>query len=69
MQLTEVADLTGKIFNDTVHSKFTDFEDCLQYSSAVSIKADVIITRNKKDFRQAAIPVLSPEEFLDTYKN
>lgn len=69
MQLTEVADLTGKILNETVHSKFVDFEDGLQYSTAVSIKADVIITRNKKDFKLATIPVLSPDEFLDTYKN
>jgi predicted nucleic acid-binding protein len=48
-------------------SKFTDFEDALQYFSAIqSNKVDAIITRNTKDFKQSKIPVFSPQEFLAT---
>lgn len=48
-------------------SKFTDFEDALQYFSAIqSNKVDGIITRNTKDYRHSKIPVFSPQEFLAT---
>ena len=48
-------------------SKFTGFEDALQYFSAVnSNKIDAIITRNIKDFKKSALPVFTPQEFLAT---
>ena len=44
-------------------SKHKDFEDAIQMISAYSIeKIDCIVTRNIKDFRDAEIPVLSPDE-------
>jgi len=51
-----------------LESKFTDFEDALQYFSAVnSNKIDAIITRNIKDFKKSALPVFTPNEFLATF--
>lgn len=47
-------------------SNFADFEDGVQYYAAASAKADVIITRNTKDYKQSAIPVLTAEQFLRT---
>jgi predicted nucleic acid-binding protein len=48
-------------------SGFPDFEDSIQYFSAVdSKKIDVIITRNIKDFKKSEIPVMTPEDFLKT---
>lgn len=50
-----------------LESKFTDFEDALQYFSAVnSNKIDAIITRNIKDFKKSALPVFTPQEYLAT---
>lgn len=43
---------------------FPDFEDGLQYYSAIENQIDVIITRNKKDFKNSIIPVLTAKEFL-----
>ena len=43
---------------------FPDFEDGLQYYSAIENQIDVIITRNKKDFKNSKIPVLTAKEFL-----
>ena len=43
-------------------SSFTDFEDGLQYYAATASDLDAIVTRNKKDFRSAEIPVLNAEE-------
>jgi predicted nucleic acid-binding protein len=49
-------------------SKFNDFEDALQYYSALnSNKIDAIITRNVKDFKKSALPVFSPAEFIATF--
>jgi predicted nucleic acid-binding protein len=51
-----------------LESKFTDFEDALQYFSAGnSNKIDAIITRNIKDFKKSALPVFTPQEYLATF--
>lgn len=44
--------------------KFPDFEDAMQCVCAESCQADIIITRNTKDFIQSPVLVLSPGEFL-----
>lgn len=47
-----------------------DVEDALQYCSALSAQCDVIVTRNKKDFpTNEKLPILTPQEFFDTYSN
>ena len=43
---------------------FRDFEDAVQYYSAIHVRADYVITRNKADYRDNRIPVLAPDEFL-----
>lgn len=49
-----------------VDSAFFDFEDAVQYYAAVGANADIIITRNIKDYKQSTIPVLTAEQFLRT---
>ena len=46
-------------------SGFTDFEDALQHFSAMTVDADCIVTRNKKDFGCSEIPVYELDEFID----
>ena len=41
-----------------------DFEDAVQYAAGEAISIDYLITRNKKDFLTAALPVVTPDEFL-----
>lgn len=43
---------------------FPDFEDGLQYYSALENNVDIIITRNKKDLKNSRLPVLTSKEFL-----
>lgn len=43
-----------------------DFEDAIQYETAIKSNCDCIITRNARDFIFSEIPVLSPSEFLDS---
>ena len=43
---------------------FKDFEDAVVASLAESIQSKFIITRNVNDFKNAPVPVLTPDEFL-----
>jgi hypothetical protein len=43
---------------------FADFEDGIQYSTALRLKADIIVSRNIKDYEKSLIPVMSPEVFF-----
>ncbi len=60
-----IVDFDKNILNQALNSDFKDFEDAIQYYSALQIsKIDGIITRNLKDFKLSEIPVLSPEMAL-----
>src|SRR5690606_34301034 len=63
--LVEVLSLDDKITELALSDDdFPDFEDGLQYYSAIENQIDIIITRNKKDFKNSKIPVLSAKEYL-----
>lgn len=63
--LVELLSLDDKITELALSDdSFPDFEDGLQYYSAIENQIDVIITRNKKDFKNSKIPVLTAKEFL-----
>ena len=46
-------------------SSWRDLEDALVYQAARAAKADVILTRNGKDFAASSIPVYSADELFD----
>src|SRR5690606_2746576 len=63
--LVEIVSLDNKIVELALSdNEFSDFEDGLQYYSALENQTDVILTRNKKDFRNSKIPVLTAKEYL-----
>jgi predicted nucleic acid-binding protein len=62
--IAETSDLTSKVIDKGLASKFQDFEDSLQYFCAVDADCNLLITRNGKDFKESAMPVLTPEEYL-----
>ena len=62
--IAETVELTDKIIAKGLSSKFSDFEDALQYHSALALACDIIITRNEKDFKKSEIPIMTPEEYL-----
>lgn len=59
-----VVSLDEKILSRTGNSGFGDFEDGIQFFSAIRSNADYLLTRNVKDFPHKDIPVITPEEFL-----
>jgi predicted nucleic acid-binding protein len=56
----------ASIVDKAIACDFPDFEDGVQYYAAISAKADIIITRNIKNYKQSKIPVLTAEQFLRT---
>jgi predicted nucleic acid-binding protein len=65
---TTVCKVDNIIVQQALASSFTDFEDALQYFSALAAGAEVILTRNQKDFTASTLPISSAEEFLLHYK-
>ena len=59
--VTNVGSLTVE---SALYSSFSDFEDALQYFSAVESGANIIVTRNIKDFQHVTLPVLTPDKYL-----
>lgn len=59
-----VAPVDDKIIELALASDFKDFEDAIQYYSALESKAQIIITRNKKDFKHAKIPIMTAKEYI-----
>ena len=53
-----------KHLRNAIKLRPADYEDAVQYATAISAGCDCIITRNGRDFPFATIPVLSPQEFL-----
>jgi predicted nucleic acid-binding protein len=45
-------------------SDFHDLEDAVQYEAAMDAGLEMIITRDPRGFRNAQLPVMSPEQFL-----
>jgi hypothetical protein len=52
------------LIDEALASPLRDFEDAVQYHSALRTNADMIVTRDARHFRRSAIPVLTPEAFL-----
>ena len=65
-RLSRVATTNERTVDDSLASQFADFEDAMQYYTALKAKADIIITRNGKDFANSKIPVMTAAEFLAT---
>lgn len=60
-----VVPLNKTILQEAFKSEMADFEDAIQFYSAIKGKCSALVTRNKKDFTiHNKLDVLTPEEFL-----
>lgn len=65
VNMVEVVGTTKIEILQALKSDFSDFEDSIQYASALNIKdVDAIITRNTKDYKNSTIAVFTPLNFL-----
>ena len=69
LQMIGIVSVTKTDIFKSLELEYTDFEDALQAQCARKIKADYLITRNEKDFKDGTVEVISPERFVEIYKN
>lgn len=55
--------IIGLALNDEI---FSDFEDGLQYFTAVQNEQELIITRNLKDFKNSKLPTMTARQYIET---
>jgi len=65
LKLFEIVDVTKSILLKAIENNGKDFEDSVIYSGAEFFDIDLIITRDKKGFKNSNIKVLNPIEFLN----
>jgi predicted nucleic acid-binding protein len=53
-----------KIIELALASDFADFEDAIQYNTALESGIKILLTRNLRDYKKAVIQVMNPEMFL-----
>lgn len=62
-----IVPLGAEVIDKAISLRASDFEDALQYFSAVQAEADCLVTRNIKDFAFADMEVLDSKTFVDKY--
>lgn len=62
--LVHVISVEEKEVDLALNSKFSDFEDALQYFTAVKHNMVVILTRNIRDYKGDALIIQTPQEFV-----
>lgn len=66
-RLCNITPVNEQMVKACLEERANDFEDAIQCQSAQAMNADVIVTRNKKDFLQFGVKVQTPTEFLNAF--
>ena len=64
--ICEVCEVNEETIDKALTSNFKDFEDAVQYFTALQSNCSIIITRNGKDFKNSTIPIMTAEEYLSS---
>ncbi len=59
-----VALLDGAVLQDALTLPLKDYEDAVQYASAIQSQLDAIVTRDPNDYARASIPIYSPQGLM-----
>ena len=65
MTIFEVAELKPGDLKNAAEMCLADYEDAVQMCCAKRIKANYIVTRNVRDFKESVVPAFKPGELLD----
>ncbi|MCR5105947.1 MAG: PIN domain-containing protein [Eubacterium sp.] len=67
LNFVEILGVNDVIINKALQLRWKDFEDAVQYVTALENGVDCIITNNVKDYADSTIEVLTPKEFCQKY--
>lgn len=62
LKLFEIAEVNHNVLELSADSRFSDFEDAVQYYAGECSGADGLVTRNTKDYKNVELPIYTPEE-------
>jgi predicted nucleic acid-binding protein len=65
LMIFEVVDLKSSDLKNAADMYLSDYEDAVQMACANRIRANYIVTRNIRDFKESKILALKPSELLD----
>jgi predicted nucleic acid-binding protein len=69
--LIEIVDVIGvdkSTIVKALKSNLKDFEDAVQVSAAENYEIEIIVTRNKSDFLNSGLEILTPKEIIENQK-
>ena len=69
LTLFEIADVQDTDIRSAPSSSMHDFEAAVVHAIAVRYRADMILTRNTKDFTETSMPIYTPGEFMERANN
>ena len=65
--LINILPVDERVIEQSLNSEFNDFEDAIQYFTAVNNGIKLLITRNKADYKKSKISIADAEEFLKSW--
>lgn len=64
LKLFNISPVNRAVLEEALQLDFSDFEDAVLHQSAIHANLDGIVTRNKKDFSKASLPIYTPAELI-----
>jgi predicted nucleic acid-binding protein len=64
-----VCPLSHSVLDEAYKLPLADYEDAVQHASATASGIDAIVTRDLKDYKNATLPVFSPEDLLKKFES
>ena len=69
LSLFNISEVNLTVLERSINSDFKDFEDAVQYYSGQLCHVDGLVTRNIKDYKQAKLPIYTPDELWSIISN
>jgi len=67
--IVDVISVNAKEVDLALNSELSDFEDALQYFTALDGKTEFIITRNVRDYKNPKLIVQTPQQYIEGLNN
>jgi predicted nucleic acid-binding protein len=62
--LINILSVDERVIDQALNSEFNDFEDAIQYFTAVNNGINILLTRNKSVYKKSKITISTSEEFI-----
>jgi predicted nucleic acid-binding protein len=68
LRMFTISNVDASVLEQAARLEPYDYEDAVQYLSAIPYQPDIVITRDKKGFNDLGIQVMTPAEFVQKVK-